>query len=88
MGRPFYIFRGGRRYKEVMGCLLILYFQSKEGEGGFKEVMGRLLLPLLFVGFASPSSEVSWNLNPQKFDNLLLGVPRNRIYATLEQLQI
>ena len=50
--------------------------------------MGRLLLPLLFVGFASPSSEVSWNLNPQKFDNLLLGVPRNRIYATLEQLQI
>ena len=83
MGRPFYIFRGGRRYKEVMGCLLILYFQSKEGEGGFKEVMGRLLLPLLFVGFASPSSEVSWNL----IDNLLLGVPRNRIFATLEQLQ-
>ena len=39
--------------------------RRERGDLNIKEVMGRLLLPLLFVGFASPSSEVDGNKNPQ-----------------------
>ena len=45
--------------------------EERERERGYKVVMGRLLLLLLFVGFASPSAEVSLNQNPQQINENL-----------------